>query len=343
MGSPPRVLSSPLVLAVALLSLAPLLLAARSRTPRDRPLCRQTQHAVDAAAALAARTPEQWAALEQRYAAGEVTVEDLHELRVYWAAGDNSRFAASTWTLRLMSEGLDGPTAVGLPQALLDGDLQHVDQVLTAHAGRVTAPGGELLLIHAAALWGLDREGNGAIVYRQALAGDSVLTYYDTTLEQWLRGRAEQILSGEEVEPFLPEDLARAEALRQDLNNRGHAGRLVLAFLQGVPAPVGGYTPPGQLPPEVVAELFGTRRVDLYFCYENAGGESGLGAGTLTLDLDVDPFGAVTFCAVQPASPLKDRDLWDCACKTVTPLRFPLPEGPGKATIRHRLDLPLGK
>ena len=343
MWRPHRIRLSSLVVLAALLTISPVLLAARSRVPRDKPLCRQTQLAVDTAEALAGRTPDQWAALEQRYAAGEVALDELGELRVHWAASDNVRFAASTWTLRLMNEELDASTAVGLSPALLAGDLQTVDEVLTAHARTAPFPHRELALLHAAALWGLGREGNGALVYTQALAGDSVFTYYDTTLEQWLRGRAAQVLAEDEAAVFLPEDLARAEALRQDLNNRGQFGRLVLAFLQGVPVPIGGYTPEGHLSPEVIDELFDTRRLDLHFCYENAGGESKLGAGIVTLDLDVDPLGRVTFCAVQPASELKDRDLWSCCCDSASTLRFPLPDGPGKATIRHRLELPLGK
>ncbi len=343
MGCPPRQQFSRFILVVVLLSLAPLLLGARPKIPKDKALGRQTQRAVDAAAALAARTPDQWASLEQRYAAGEVSLAELDELRVYWAAHDNRQFASSTWTLRLMSDDLDGPTAVGLPPALLTGDPAGVDRVLTEYVGRVSTPAGELLLLHAAALWGLGREDHGAIVYRQALLGDTVFTYYDSTLRQWLQGRAAQIRQGDEGEAFHPEDLTRAEALRQDLHNRGHVGRLLLAFLQGIPVPAGGYTPEGHVAPEVTADLFGTRRMDLHFCYQDAGGEAGLGAGILTVDLDVDPFGAVTFCAVQPASQIKDRGLWECVCETVSTLRYPLPEGPGKATIRHRLDLPLGK
>lgn len=343
MGSPHRLTSSTLVLTIALLSMAPLLLAARTKYPKDKALNRPTQRAVDAAAALAARTPEQWAAAQERYAAGEVSVQEVDDLRVYWATHDNRQFAASTWTLRLMSEDLDAPTAVGLPPALLSGDPAGVTRVLTEHTGRVGAPGGELLLLHAAALWGLGREGEGTLVYRQALAGDTVFTYYDTTLLQWLQGRAAQIREGDEGEAFHPEDLTRAEALQQDLRNRGHVGKLLLAFLQGVPVPAGGYTPEGHLPEGVTADLLDTRRLDLYFCYEHAGGEAGLGPGTLTVDLDVDPFGEVTFCAVQPASQIKDRGLWECVCEIATTLRYPLPEGPGKARIRHRLDLPLGK
>lgn len=343
MGFPPRSLSSRLLLVVTLMSLAPLLVAARSKIPKDKAPSRQTQRGVDAAAALAARTPDQWADLGQRYDAGEVTVAELDELRVHWASHDNRQFATSTWTLRLMGDDLDAPTAVGLPPALLTGDMEAVNRVLSEHTRRVGTPGGELLLLHAVALWAVGREDHATIVYRQALAGDTVFTYYDATLQQWLQGRAAQIREGAEGEAFHPEDLTRAESLRQDLHNRGHVGRLLLAFLQGVPVPAGGYTPEGHLAPELTTELFDTRRMDLYFCYEHAGGEAGLGAGYLTVDLDVDPFGAVTFCAVQPASLLKDRGLWECVCETVSTLRYPLPEGPGKATIRHRLDLPLGK
>lgn len=343
MSSPCRLLLPSLLVLALLVLTAPLLLAARSKTPKDKNLSRPTQRAVDAAVALSSRTDDQWAALEQRYAAGEVALDELAELRVYWAAGDNTRFAASTWTLRLMNEDLHAATAVSLPPALLAGDLHAVDEVLAAYGQTEDDPRNELLLIHAAALWGLDREGNGALVYEQALTDDSVFTYYDSTLESWLRGRASQLLEGDDSDPYLPEDLVRAEALRQDLDNRGQLGRLVLAFLQGVPAPVGGYTPAGHLTPEVVDELFETRRVDLYFCYENAGGEGGLGDGIVTMDMDVDPMGNVTFCAVQPASELKERSLWTCCCDAASTLHFPLPAGPGKATIRHRLELPLGK
>lgn len=331
------------LIAVLITAAAPTLLGARSKVPRDKALPRATQRAVDEAVALASRTAAEWTALEQRYAAGEVNLDELAELRVYWAAGDNGRFAASTWTLRLMNEDLGGPTAVALPPALLAGDLKAVDEVLGSHAAVVASPHAELLLLHAAALWGLEFDDSAAVMYSRALDGDSVFTYYGSTLEQWLRGRAEQIRAGTTDEPFVLEDLALAESLRQDLNNRGQLGRLVVAFLQGSQAPAGGYTPEGLLTEDVVAALFDTRRMDLHYCYEHAGGEGRLGPGTVTIDMDVDPFGRVTFCSVQPASELKERSLWECACETVTPLQFPLPQGPGKAIVRHRLQLPLGK
>ena len=326
-----------LVFASALLSM---LVGARSRQPRDKSVCRATRIAVEEASALVARPVEQWADLEARYEAGQISADELKELRIYWATADTRRFARSTWTLELLEDGLDALTAVHLPVAVLEGDLRAVDEVVTAYVSVEDEPQAEILLLQAAALWGLGREGGAALVYHDALEGESVLTYYDTTLEEWLRGRMEDIVLGRE-ETFVPADLARAEALRQDLQGRGTVGRLLVAFLRAAPPPEGGYKPVGVIEEDVVAELFGTSRAALYFCYEKAGGEARLGNGTILVDLDVDSLGRVSFCAVQPSSELKDRVLWDCSCDVATSLQFPCPHEAGKATVRHRIDFPL--
>ncbi len=343
MHSPFRRRGSSLLIAALLAAVTPALMGARNKVPRDKALSRPTQRAVNGAVALSSRVSAEWAALEQRYDAGEVDLDELAELRVYWAAHDTTRFAASTWTLRLMNEDLDALTAVRLPSALLEGEFEAVDEILGAYAGAVSDPPPELLLLHATALWGLEVEASATAFFGRAQSSDSVFAYYGATLEEWLRGRAEQIRTGSTDEAFVPEDLAKAESLRHDLNNRGQLGRLVVAFLKGGQAPSGGYTPEGLVAPELVAELFDTRRLELHYCYEHAGGEAGLGPGTVTIDMDVDPFGRVKYCSVQPASMLKERSLWECACEQASTLQFPLPEGPGKATVRHRLQLPLGK
>lgn len=330
----------PLTIAVLIALLCPMLLAARARIPRDKCPGRATRKAVEAAAALAARPAEDWQAMEIRYVAGEFTLEDLAELRIHWAAEASPWYARSTWTLELMEAGLDAPTAVALPAAALDGDLESLHAVATSHTDAVEDPNREVLLLHTAALWGLGKEGNGALTYTRALEGDGVLAYYDTTVEEWLRGRAAEVLAGGEP-TFLPADSTRAEALRAEFRGRGATGRLLLGFLQGVPLPAGGYTPSATLDEEVVAEMFLTRRMDLYFCYENAGGVSRLGNGTINMDLDVNPFGQVSFCAVQPASGIKERQLWDCTCRIASSLQFPCPEGAGKATVRPRLEFPI--
>jgi len=314
---------------------------ARSRQPRDKPLSRATRLAVEEARALAERAAEDWQSLESRYDAGQITVADLEQLRIYWATADTIRFARSTWTLDLLRDELDSPTAVRLPVAVLSGDFAVVDEVLTAYVAATTEPRAELLLLQTAALWGLGREGGAALVYRDALAADSVLTYYDTAIEEWLRGRVQDI-SEDREEVFAPADLTRAEALRQELMERGAAGRLLMAFLRGTPLPEEGFHPPADLDDGVVAELFDTRREALYFCFEKAGGEARLGSGAVVVDMDVDSMGRVGFCAVQPASALKDRDLWDCSCDVATSLHFPCPHEVGKATVRHRIEFPIG-
>jgi len=321
-------------------ALLPLLIGARARTPRDKSPGRATRNAVAAAKALTDRPAEEWAALESRYDSGQISADELRELRIFWASTDTRRFARSTWTLQLLQDGLDGPTAVHLPVAVLEGDLQSVDEVVATYSEVVDEPRAEILLMHAAALWGMGREGGAALVYHDALANDSVLTYYDTTVEEWLRGRAQDVVQGRE-EAFVPTELARAEALRQDLQSRGTVGQLLVAFLRAAPPPEGGYTPSAALDDDVVVELFGTRRAALYFCYEKAGGEQRLGNGAVLVDMDVDSMGRVEFCAVQPASEIKDRTLWDCSCDVASSLQFPCPVEVGKATVRYRLDFPI--
>ena len=326
------------VCAVALLSV---LVGARSRQPRDKPLSRATRSAVDEARALVERSAADWAALETRFEAGQITVDELKELRIYWASADTSGFARSTWTLELLEDGLDPTAAVHLPVAVLKGDLQAVDDVVTRYVETADEPRVEILLLQAAALWGLGREGGAALVYHDALERDPVLTYYDATVEEWLRGRMEDVVLGRQ-EVFVPADFTRAEALRQELHGRGAVGRLLVAFLRAAPLPAGGYTPAGALDDDVVVELFGTRREALYFCFEKAGGEERLGIGAILVDLDVDSLGRVSFCSVQPASQLKDRSLWDCSCDVATSLQFPCPSEAGKATVRHRIEFPFG-
>jgi hypothetical protein len=329
------------LMTLAILSLlAPALLGARSKTPKDRAPSRGTRLAVERAAALADRSVADWLALEQRFEAGDASVAELQELRIHWAASGDPWYQRSTWTLKLLDAGIDGPTAVQLPTAVLEGDLEAVDAVVGALAtARGTAPA-ELLLLQAAALWGLHREGAAALAYDAALEGEAVFIYYDQALEEWLRARAASA-SGEQVGEYVPGDGLKWEALRQELKSREPLGQLALAFLMAVPPPAGGYTPSGEIEVDVVDELFSTRRQDLYFCFENAGGVNQLGHGSVTLDLDVDPLGRVGFCSVQPSSELKDRGLWDCCCRTVGSLQFPLPSGEGKATVRQRVVFPL--
>ena len=242
--------------------------------------------------------------------------------------------------MKLLDAGLDGPTAVRLPTAVLEEDLEAVDAVVAAYTAARGAAPAELCMLQAAALWGLGREGAGALAYDAALQGEAVFIYYDQALEEWLRARV-MAVTGDNAEAYQPTDGLKAEALRQELKGREPLGQLVLAFLMAVPPSAGGYTPTGEIEHDVVAELFETRRQDLYFCFENAGGVSQQGYGSLTLDVDVNPLGQVEFCAVQPASELKDRGLWDCCCGVATTLHFPLPSGEGKASVRHRVVFPI--
>jgi hypothetical protein len=320
-----------------LLTAVPTMALARP-LPRNRPLSPETQHAVSLAVEMEARGPEAWAALEARFESGMITVMELDELRIHWAATVDERHGRSRWSLALIEAGVDSRTAVLAPQAVEEGDLSALEAALDV-APYLPA---ELKLVHVAALWGQGKEGKAALVYREVLGNDSLLAYYDTLVEEWLRGRAAEMAAGSEP-GFEPSSPDLTEALRQNLRARGPAGRFLLSVLEPpTPASAVG-VPLADMEAELVDEVLGSQRLDLYYCYERAGGIDRLGVGALTLEFGVGPYGAVDFCSVLPGADLRPSEFRDCCCQAVEALRFPAPASGGRATVRQTVRFPMKK
>jgi hypothetical protein len=92
-----------------------------------------------------------------------------------------------------------------------------------------------------------------------------------------------------------------------------------------------------------VDEVIGGQRLDLYYCFERTGGIDRLGVGVLTMEFGVGPYGAVEFCSVLPSADLRATEFRDCCCEAVESLRFPAPEGGGRATVRQTVRFPMKK
>lgn len=327
------------VLSAGLLLLASVSTAALARPlPRNRPLSPETQHAISCAVAMQARGPEAWAALEARFESGTITAVELDELRIHWAATVDERHDRSRWSLVLMEAGVDPRTAVLAPQAVEKGDLAALEAVLD------TAPylPAELKLVHVAAMWGQGKEGKAALVYRDVLGNDSLLAYYDTLMEEWLRGRAAEMVAGNGT-GFEPSQPDLTEALRQNLRVRGPAGSFLLSVLEPPAPPPAMGVPQAEMRGELVDEVIGGQRLDLYYCFERTGGIDRLGVGVLTMEFGVGPYGAVEFCSVLPSADLRATEFRDCCCEAVESLRFPAPEGGGRATVRQTVRFPMKK
>ena len=323
---------------VALLSLAQM--GARWRPPRDRPVNDATMAAVDRARALGDRGADEWAELEARWATGSVDAQEVAELRIHWAAEGNPMYEIAGWSRSLIASGVQTETAVVLPAALRRGDLFVVDQVLEAY------PDGELPvelgLLRTAALWGLGREGNAALVYRDVLRSDPVLAYYEALLEEWIRDRLAEMPTDEQAWFREPDD-DYVIALSRELRSRGAPGQLVLWFLVPSPTVSRIAVPWVDLDRGLVAERLDSRREALQACYDDEGGETALGAGTLTLEFEVDPYGAVVRCAPTAGAEFRHADVDTCACGVVRSLRFPCPGDGGRAAVRHPLAYPLSR
>ncbi len=320
-------------LAIALLASVP---ALGRPLPRNRPLSPETQHAITRAVEMQARGPEAWAALEGRYEAGTITAVELDELRVHWAATVDDRHGRSRWTLELMEEGVATRAAVLVPQAAEAGDLVALEAALDAASDLPP----ELRLLQVAALWGLGKEGKAALIYRDVLGNDSLLAYYDALVEEWLRGRAAEMVAG--VEPvFEPSDEDVAEALRQNLRSRGGSGLFLLWVLEPPEPSTALGVPYASLDRELVSEVMGSQRLDLYYCYERGGGIDQLGPGSLTLEFGVGPYGTVDYCSVLPGADLRPPEFRSCCCDAIENLRYPAPAGGGRVTIRQPASFPM--
>ncbi len=326
--------------ALALAAALPLLLGARHKPPRSKPLSGATAAAVSRAERLGSRSEAEWEALEQLYRSGGISRAGLDELRIYWAATADPEYDRTRWTMRLMNAGMDLRTALALPAALEAGDLQSLDDAIQAYRDGGGEERVELLLLQTAAAWGLGKESRAALLYKTVRREDAVLAYYDALLEQWLRARAAEVLAHRPA-TYVPADEQMAESLRQNLRQRGQWGMLVLEFLEPAPVDAAGRTPVAALDGDVVAEIVDSTRVDLYFCYEREGGEDRLGAGAMTLDMGIDPFGRVTFCSVTPGATVRNRMVQDCACQVMRDTRFPCPDGGGMASVRYDVEFPI--
>ncbi len=304
--------------------------------PKNRPLSAETQHAITCGVEMEARGDAAWGVLEERFVAGTITAEELSQLRVRWAATMDPRHPASGATLQLMEAGVDTRTAVLVPQAIDRGDLEGLEAALD---GAPSLPV-EVQLLHVGTLWALGREGKAALVYRQVLEADSLLAYYDALLDEWLRGRLAEIGAGG-TPAFAPSDPDRAEALRQNLRGRGPGGLFLLEVLDPPEEAEILGVPLASLDRDLVTEVMGSQRVDLYFCYERNGGVDKLDPGTLTVEFGVGSYGAVEFCSVLPGADLRPPEFRDCCCQAVEKLRFPAPEGGGRATVRRSLSFPM--
>lgn len=313
---------------------------AKDRLPRNRPLSAATERRLAEAEELASRSEADWAAMEERYARGQVTLRDVEQLRIRWAATGSPRYAESEWPLRLIEGGMATFTAVRLCDAVRQGDLEAIDTLIEDLASTGQGPGVELRMLQVAANWGLGREGRGAVLYKEVLDSGGMFNYYDATLEAWLRHRAAEAARGE-YEPFRPSDADKVEALRKDFHGRGHEGQFLLWFLEPGGEVSSSAIRVGSLEDEVVEELFANHRVDWHFCYAHQGGEDALGSGSLSFDFGVDPYGRVEFCSVTPNSTLRDSDLRRCCCDVVEQIRFPIPDGGGMASLHHTLDFPV--
>lgn len=319
-----------------LLCLVVALSASARSLPKNRPLSAGTQHEIARAVEMEARGDVAWEALEARFVAGTITVDELPELRSRWAATLDGRHTSSGATLQLMEAGVETRAAVLVPQALENGDLEGLLAALDATSSLPV----EIQLLHVGALCALGREGKAALVYRQVMEADSLLAYYDSLLDEWLRGRAAEIAAGG-APSFEPSDPDRAEALRQNLRGRGAAGLFLLDVLDPPgDAPILG-VPLATLDRTLVDEVMGSQRVDLYYCYERNGGIDRLDVGSLTLEFGVGPYGDVEFCSVLPGADLRPQEFRDCCCQSIEKLRFPAPEGGGRATVRRSVSFPM--
>ena len=325
---------------LVLLTCVPLLVAGRIKLPKNGKLSDETDAAIQRAANLAQRTATDWQALEGQYNAGTITLPDLKDLRTHWAAEGNPLAAKSRWTMVLLEADVDLATALALPRAMAGNDLEALDQVIADQfeSGGEERP--ELLLLQTAAAWGQNKEMRAALSYDKVLENDSMLAYYDTLVEEWMRARAQEQAAAASP-TYTPADTSRADALKANLRSRGMWGQLLLEFLEPPPEPVAGRVPIGDLEADVVAEVFGTHKVDLFYCYERLGGEDDLGAGSMTMDLGVDAFGQVTFCSVHPGATMRNRDVRDCCCQVIKTFQFPCPDGDGMASVRHELAFPM--
>lgn len=321
-----------------LTGLALSLMGARPKTPKDRPLSKDTEAAVEHAQMLAERSVAEWDVVEARWYDGTATADDIAELRVRWAAESNPLFEWGGWSLDLIESGVEPGTAVRVPRAVRTGDLAAIHEAVENYPGGESPA--ELRVLQTAALWGMEREGKGAIVYRTVLKDDPVLAYYDVLMEEWVRDRLAELPGGEQPSFREPGD-DYVKALRREFKSRGTLGQLVLWFLEPPPTVSRPSVPVLDVEPQVVSEVLGTRKVDLHVCAVREGGVDHLGEGSVTLDLDVDPYGAVRHCQARSTDDFGYDDVGDCACKVALSMRFPAPEDGGRAAVRARVDYPL--
>ncbi len=314
------------------------LMGAKSKAPRDRSLSKATAESVEKAAVLAERSTEEWDAVEARWIDGSATVQDIRELRVRWAAESNPLYEWGGWSLDLIEAGVDARVAITVPKAVRTGDMEALQEAVENYPDGASPP--ELRILQSAALWGMEREGMGAIVYRTVLKDDPVLAYYDDLMEEWVRDRLAELPEGEQPSFREPGD-DYVSALRRELGSRDTLGQLVLWFLEPPPSVSRPSVPVVEMEPQLVSELMDSRKVDLHVCAVREGGTEILGDGSVTLDLDVDPYGTVRHCQARSSDDFGYDEVGDCACDVARSVRFPTPADGSRAATRHRVDFPI--
>ena len=328
------------VVSIFLVLAAVTLMGAKPRAPRDKPLKAVIQEEIDQGALLAERSEAEWLALEQRWQEASVTAQEIRELRVRWAAESNPLYEWGGWSLELIESGVDPGTAVTVPRAVRTGDMVALEAAVDAYPMGMAPP--ELRVLQSAALWSMDREGKGAIVYRTILKDDPVLAYYDALMEEWVRDRLAEIPAGEQPSFREPGD-DYVFALRRERKSRGTLGQLVLWFLEPPPAVSRPSIPVIEMDTRTVSQVFDGRREDLHACYVAGGGQYAHGEVTVTMDMDVNPYGTVRHCSARSSDVFGHDDVGHCACEVAMATRLPGPEDASRATARYSLTFPLGR
>ena len=316
------------------------LMGAKPRAPRDKSVSASIQADIDQGALLAERSEAEWLALEERWREASVTAREIRELRVRWAAESNPMYEWAGWSLELIEDGIDPGTAVTVPRAVRTGDMRAIEAAVDAYPAGLAPP--ELRILQSAALWSMEREGKGAIVYRTVLKDDPVLAYYDALVEEWVRDRLAEIPEGEQ--PFFrPPGDDYVFALRNELKSRGTMGQLILWFLEPPPAVSRPSIPVVELDPRAVSEVFDSKSEDLHACYVAGGGQFAHGEVTVTMDMDVNTYGTIRHCSARSSDVFGQDDVGSCACEVAMATRLPGPEDAARATARYSLTFPLGR
>jgi hypothetical protein len=73
------------------------------------------------------------------------------------------------------------------------------------------------------------------------------------------------------------------------------------------------------------------------------GGQFAHGEVTVTMDMDVNPYGTIRHCSARSSDVFGQDDVGSCACEVAMATRLPGPEDAARATARYSLTFPLGR